>query len=220
MKLNRTISIMIGMVIFVCCVSAWYYTRLPDIVPTHWTADGKINSYGSKWIPILIMPLTVILVMVLAVILPMVSPKQYEIQKFQGAFDEIMLIVMGFMTYLHLVIMEATANPKIELGKWLVGGILIFFAWMGNMLGKTRRNFFMGIRTPWTLASDKVWIATHRMAGKLMVIGGLGGVLGMLLGIPPFPCMIGALILLFYPVIYSLFIYKKYEREGTLESDT
>ncbi len=188
MKLSRTVWIMIIMVVFTVGVSAWYFGRLPDIVPTHWNAEGKVNSYGSKWISLLIMPITVILMSVLTVILPKVSPKQFEIEKFEGAFDNIMLMIVGLMTYLHVVILEATANPKVDIGKWLVGGILIFFAWMGNLLGKTRRNFFMGIRTPWTLASDKVWLATHRLAGKLMVIGGLGGVLGMLLGIPPFVC--------------------------------
>ena len=144
----KTLALISAMVIATITVSAYYYTILPNTVPTHWNASGKVDSYGSKLIPVLIMPIVVLLLGSLTVILPKLSPKQFEIEKFQDTYENIMIIVTGLMTYLQVVILNATANPKVDIGKWLVSGILLFLAWMGNLMGKTRRNFYMGIRTP------------------------------------------------------------------------
>ena len=100
------------------------------------------------------------------------------------------------------------SNPAVVV-RIPIAETFLFFALIGNVLGKVRRNFWVGVRTPWTLASDKVWIATHRLAARLMVVAGMIGALGV-----PVALCFGLLMLaLFVPVVYSYFLYQRLERE-------
>ena len=85
---------------------------------------------------------------------------------------------------------------------------------MGNVLGKVRRNFWMGVRTPWTLASEKVWVATHRLAARLLTAGGLAGAVAAWLGAPLVLCFWLLMVALLWPAVHSLLLYKRLEREG------
>jgi uncharacterized membrane protein len=99
----------------------------------------------------------------------------------------------------------------------MMGGMFLFFALMGNVLGKVRRNFWVGVRTPWTLASEAVWVRTHRQTAWVWVAGGTVGFLAILAGVPPLLALILVLPpLVLYPVVYSLVLYKRLEREGKL----
>jgi uncharacterized membrane protein len=107
--------------------------------------------------------------------------------------------------------MQATVHPGTDPGRPLVGGIFLFFALMGNLLGKVRRNFWMGIRTPWTLASDAVWIATHRAAARLYTAVGLIGAVMVFLGAPLALCFVILIVGAFVPMVQSYFFYKRLE---------
>ena len=100
---------------------------------------------------------------------------------------------------------------------WLIGGMLLIYAALGNVLGKVKRNFYVGIKTPWTLASDTVWNKTHRLAAWLMVASGLGGFFLVMVGVPPFVPLGLFFVAVIYPVFYSLWLYKRLEREGRLD---
>jgi uncharacterized membrane protein len=105
----------------------------------------------------------------------------------------------------------------IALTQMLMGGIFLFFALLGNVLGRVRRNFWMGVRTPWTLASEKVWNATHRLSAWLFLVVGLAGFVAILAGVHPFICLAVFLVVVFWPIFYSLWLYKRLERNGQLE---
>ena len=109
------------------------------------------------------------------------------------------------------------AGPKfMDIGRALIGGMFLFFALMGNVMGKVRKNFYIGIRVPWTLASDRVWNDTHRLAAWLMVGGGIVGFLLVIAGLP-IVWPIGVMIVTFLvPVVYSFVHYKALERQGAL----
>ena len=106
-------------------------------------------------------------------------------------------------------------NKFMDIGRAMIGGMFLFFALLGNVMGKVRKNFYIGIRVPWTLASDRVWNDTHRLAAWLMVAG---GILGFLLVISvPFAWLIGVMLVTFLiPVVYSFVHYKALERRGAL----
>src|SRR5262249_44821666 len=107
-------------------------------------------------------------------------------------------------------------NP-LNLGRWLIAGFFLFFALMGNVLGRVRRNFWMGVRTPWTLASETVWNQTHRLTAWLFVAGGLAGFVAVVAGAPVVWCFVGFLVaLVALPIGYSFALYKKLERLGRL----
>jgi len=124
---------------------------------------------------------------------------------------------MWFCTMAHIsvVALWAGGGHRIDEGQAVLGGICMLFAVMGNVMGKVRRNFFIGIKTPWTLASERVWNATHRFAAKTFVAGGLLGLAFTTIGLrrwPIFALLAGALA----PTIYSLVQYKQMQQRGEL----
>jgi uncharacterized membrane protein len=127
-----------------------------------------------------------------------------------------MLLVFGMMAYVYAVLLWADCGRAIDMGRAISFGVCLFFVLIGNVMGKLRRNFYVGVRTPWTLASERVWNATHRFAAKTFVAGGLVGlalsIVGLFLWAILAP-LVGALV----PVVYSLVIYKRLERRGELE---
>ncbi len=185
------------------------YPHLPDLIPIHWDWHGRVDGWGDKRWATFLMPGMMLLLVSGIVGLPALSPKRFQIEAFESTFNYLMLVTAGLMGYLQLIMLQTALHPELEMGRPLVSGIFLFIALMGNVLGRTRRNFWMGIRTPWTLASEEVWVATHRLAGKLLVAAGILGVLAIWLGVPPSFCFIGLIIVFCIPVVHSYLLYKQ-----------
>ena len=132
------------------------------------------------------------------------------------------MLLSALFLYMHGVILLATwqevrQGPKfMDIGRALVGGMFLFFALLGNVMGKVRKNFYIGIRVPWTLASDRVWNDTHRLAAWLMVGGGIVGFLLVILGLPIVWSIAVMIATFLVPVVYSFVHYKALERQGAL----
>lgn len=132
-----------------------------------------------------------------------------------------MATTIGLLAYIQVVILATTfqeirGEKSLDMGRVLVAGIFVLFGLMGNVMGKVRKNFYIGIRVPWTLASDRVWNDTHRLAAWLMVGGSIVGLALVLLG-TPLPFAFGVLMATaLIPVAYSFFRYKALERRGVL----
>lgn len=195
------------------------YENFPDPVPTHWGWEGKPDGFTPRdqiWMNLLLLPLFMFGMAGLTLLLPWLSPKHFEIEPFREVFEYIMAVVVGFFGYMHVLFLLAMLEVPMDMTRWLLGGMLLFFALLGNVLGKVRRNFYVGIRTPWTLASDAVWEGTHRLGAWLFVIAGVGGFILMMLDVPFWFCFGVAIALILVPVPYSLYLYKRLEREGKL----
>jgi immunity protein, SdpI family len=186
--------------------TAVVYPALPDLLPTHWNLRGEIDGWMPKAAAVaLIFGLMALLALFIAGA-PWLSPRNFDVAEFRATFNYLMVLCIGLFVFIHFVSLRAALHPAIDSGRLLVGGLMLFVGLAGNLLGKTRRNFWMGIRTPWTLASDRVWKATHRLAGRLMVAVGFLGAVAAWLG-APLPLLFWALMAaLLYPAIYSLFL--------------
>lgn len=191
--------------------SAAVYSRLPERLPSHWNIRGEVDGWMPRAAGSAMMPGMSILFLVLLVGLPYLSPSQFKIEPFRGTFNYLMLLCAGLMAFIHVVMQQAALDAGWDSGRAIVAGIFLFFGLLGNLMGKTRRNFFVGIRTPWTLASDSVWVATHRMAGQLMVGGGIVGAIAVLAGAPQVACFALLMFVVLAPVPYSLVLYKREE---------
>jgi uncharacterized membrane protein len=155
-----------------------------------------------------------VLITGLGLILPWLSPKPFDVNRFRPTYEYVLTLVVVLFAYIQLTILLATAGQGEISMKMMIGGILLFFAAMGNVLGKVRRNFWMGVRTPWTIASERVWNETHRLAAWLYTAIGLVGFAAILLGAPLIVVFIVFIACALFPVPYSLYLYKKLEREG------
>ena len=203
-------------------LAAWLYTSLPQRVPIHWNIEGKVDGWGDKSWATFLMPGMMIAFLILFAFLPALSPKHFEVDSFRSTYLYIMVLTTGLFAYMNGVILLATwqevrEGPRfIDIGRALIGGIFLFFAFLGNVMGKVRKNFYIGIRVPWTLASDRVWNDTHRLAAWVMVAAGVIGFLLVIAGASPIVAiglLIGSMLI---PVVYSFIHYKSLERRGAL----
>lgn len=188
--------------------------RLPDTIPTHWNIHGEIDGYGHKPVALLLMPMTMAGLLALFRFLPWLSPRRFEVESFRPTYLSVMLLVLALLAYLHTLMIWAAWSGTADVSRYLVGGVFLFFALVGNVLGRVKRNFWIGIRTPWTLASERVWIDTHRFAARMFVgVGGLGFV-AVLAGLPTAIAFGLFLASVLVSVLYSLILYKRLERRG------
>jgi uncharacterized membrane protein len=202
-------------------VFAYYglHDRLPEQVPIHWNirgeADGFVPRDGALSY-LLILPGVMFGMVLLGLVLPWLSPRGFELDRFRDTFFYIIALITAMFGYLHLVTLAAGFGLGFDLNRVLLGGLFLFLALLGNVLGKVQRNFFVGIRTPWTLASEAVWIRTHRLGAWLFTAGGLAAAVAALAGLHPVVSFVVFGVAALTPVFYSLWLYKKLQKEGRL----
>lgn len=196
--------------------SIWLYPTLPQSIPTHWDINGRVDGWGDKNWALFAMPGLTLLMIALLFLLPWMSPKNFRIDSFRSTFNEIMFVIVLMFVYCHFVISYGSAHPHWDITKPLIAGILAFLGLLGNFMGRVQKNFYVGIRTPWTLASDQVWVATHRLGARMMFATGFVGAILVIFGLPALLAMGILLVGTLYPILYSLLLYKKLERNHAL----
>lgn len=153
--------------------SAVAYTRLPERVPVHWNAAGEVDRYGSPLEGVLVMPLVMVGLALLIPALPRIDPRGANYEKFKPTYHLVMNTILTFMLGVHATILAATLGLPVDVGRVVPIGLGALLIVLGNVLPRTRPNWMFGIRTPWTLSSDRVWERTHRVGGYLMLAAGL-----------------------------------------------
>ena len=191
------------------------YPHLPSLVARHWDIHGQPNGYSPKG-TLYFIPGLMAGMMLLTWLLPWLSPKQFEVESFRSTYMQIMLIMIGLLAYCDAVILWIGVGHSVNVRRAIFSGLCFLFILLGNVMGKVRRNFYIGVRTPWALASERVWNATHRLAAKTMVVGGLVGMALLAGGLDGWPAFAALMAGAFIPVLYSLYFYKQLERRGEL----
>lgn len=153
--------------------SVLVYGRLPDRIPSHWNAAGEIDSYTSRFPGAFMMPTIALALWGLFRLLPKIDPRRQNYAKFQGMYDALIAAVIGFLCLIHIGILAFSLGWPIAVDRLVVGGVAVLFLVLGNLLPRARPNWFVGLRTPWTLSSDRVWERTHRVGGYAFVLAGL-----------------------------------------------
>ena len=192
-------------------VAAYLYPNLPDQIPTHWNIEGEVDDYTAKPWGVVIMPLAAIFVFVVMRLIPTISPKGFRTDNFMDVVNVFTVAIVGFMSGVAVLVLLEANGQDVRINEMIFAGVGLLFIVLGNYMGKVRKNFFIGIRTPWTLASDEVWSRTHRLGGKVFV---LIGIFMMLNGFVRFPVqwLIASIVVVaLLPVIYSYVIYRQIE---------
>lgn len=191
------------------------YGTLPARIPAHWNAAGTVDGWGPR-AGIFTEPLIMLGLALLWRWLPAVSPKRFGVDGFEDTWWFGGMATLGLLAFIQAMLLWAASGAAVDMGRALAGGLGAFMLLLGNVMGKVRRNFWLGVRTPWTLTDERVWYATHRLAGRTMVLGGLLAIAAALAGLPGWSgtalVLAGALV----PAAYSLVYYKRLERAGRL----
>ena len=187
------------------------YPGLPDPMPSHWNAAGQIDGWMPKFWGAMLIPGIMAVLWLTFLVLPRISPRGFEMDPFVRAWGFLRVAILAYMLLVGVLVLQAAKTQGEISQRVLLGGMGVLFVVMGNFLGKVTRNFFVGIRTPWTLANEEVWYRTHRLGGKCFVAAGLFVLACALAGLG-FWVMIGAiLVAAIIPVGYSYVIYRRLE---------
>jgi uncharacterized membrane protein len=184
--------------------------QLPEKLPMHWNVSGEIDSYWPKNQAVWFIPFMSIIMFILFQVLPSVDPKKNKYSLFKREWEIIQTGLIGFFTYLQFVILYISLNPAVQLLPLMFIGLGSLFVLMGNYLSKIRQNYFLGIKVPWTLASEDNWNKTHRFASWCFVIIGIVTIAeSYFIWYTPVVVFGGIMMAAFLPIVYSFLIYKK-----------
>lgn len=204
-----TITIVVMLAIsFIIAVGL--YPTMPDPMPSHWNAAGEIDGYMSKFWGMFLMPLITIGIFLMFLAIPRIDPLKANIAQFIESYNTMMVLLVAYMLYIYILTLLAALGYAFNMTTWLLPAMGILFIAIGFLIGRAKRNFFIGIRTPWTLSSDTVWAKTHAL-GKWMFVGaGAVSVVCAFLGEFAFWIMMLSLMAAaFVPIIYSYVLWKR-----------
>jgi uncharacterized membrane protein len=188
------------------------WNQLPDPMASHWNINDQVDGYISRFWGVLMLPLVSVGTFVLFLVIPSIDPLKANISEFRGVFNLFIVLVIGFLIYLYgLTLAWNLGYTGFRMSGAMLPAIGLLFICIGFMMRQAKRNFFIGIRTPWTLSSDTVWNETHRIGAVLFMISGTLAFIGSFFGgmaafwIMLVPLLSSTIFLL----IYSYVLYRR-----------
>ncbi|MCX6818991.1 MAG: DUF1648 domain-containing protein [Candidatus Aenigmarchaeota archaeon] len=206
-------AISLALIILSFIIGIYIYPQMPASMASHWNAQGIVDGYMSKFWGLFLMPVISVFLFLLFLAIPRIDPMKKNIQKFRKYFDIFIMIIIAFLLYLYSLTILWSLGFKFSMIFMLLPAFAILFYYAGILTENAKRNWFIGIRTPWTLSNDKVWDKTHKLGGLLFKLCGIIALFGMLL--PDYALLfviIPAVVLAIYTVVYSYFEYQKIKR--------
>jgi uncharacterized membrane protein len=177
---NRTTLIIVAILIVASTLAGLLlWNQLPEQMASHWGANDQVNGYMSKFWGVFLMPIITITMLLLFLVIPSIDPLKANIVQFRDYFNTFIALITAFMVYIYgLTLAWNLGYTNFRMSTAMLPAMGLLFIFVGVMVGKAKRNYFIGIRTPWTLSSDKVWDETHRIGGKLFIASGVLSLLG------------------------------------------
>ena len=209
----RIINLAYLFVILSFAVSAYYYPLMPDQMVSHWGLAGEPNGYLSKAFLLFLMPALSLVMLVVFYFIPRIDPLKKNISKFKNYYEGFIVLLIGFLLYIQLITIFWNSGMRFQIIQAIIPAFAVLFYYIGVMMEHTKRNWFIGIRTPWTISSDVVWDKTHKIGGKIFRAVGIISLLGTILNEYAFYLMIVPIIVgMVYTVAYTYFEYKKLKK--------
>lgn len=189
------------------------YPALPAEVPTHWNLAGEVDDTMRKLPGAFIAPAIATLVALAMTVLPKIDPRRGNWAKFPEERRIVVAVLVLFMALMEGVTLGAALGWDVNVAAWAVGGIGGLFIAMGNYLPRIRSNWWLGIRTPWTLENERVWRATHRVGGRAFVAAGVLCLLAAAVlpaAVRPWIALGAIGVASLFPLVYSYFAWRRH----------
>jgi len=200
------------LIIIIACfvIGIYLYPKMPEQMASHWNAQGKVDGYMSRFWGVFLMPFVFVGLALLFIAIPRIDPLKNNIEKFRKYYDGFIILFFIFMllVYFQTILWNLGIEISPNLAFPILMGFLFFY--IGVLLENAKRNWFIGIRTPWTLSSDKVWNKTHKLGSKMFKTAGIIALIGFLFQkYATYFILIPVLFAAFYLIVYSYFEYQK-----------
>jgi uncharacterized membrane protein len=191
------------------------YPMMPDIVVSHWNAAGQVDGHLPKFWGLIVVPLLMYCFCALLAALPRIDPLRKNYPKFQSWYEGFILAFAVFFFLLQLQIILWGMGTEVSPNLTLPAMIGILFIFIGFLMEHTEPNWFVGIRTPWTLSSERVWKKTHERGGTLFKLAGVLSMVGTFAGIYAWLFIIVPVIAAaVYTVVYSYVVFRREQAAG------
>jgi len=207
----RKSEILILLLVIVSFIAGYFlYPQLPEKMASHWNAQGEVDGYVSRFWGAFLMPIIALAMFLMFLFIPRIDPMKENIEKFRNYFDGFIILIILFLFYIYGLTILWNFEYIFDMGQVLAPAFAILFYFSGILIGKAKRNWFIGIRTPWTMTNDIVWNKTHKMGAILFKVSGVICLLGLLFSAFAFAFVLVPVILFsIYLIIYSYLEYRK-----------
>lgn len=199
-------------IVFMLFFTVLLYNQLPAQVPIHWNIAGQVDRTADRAVGAFLSPGIALGLWLLLLTLPRIDPRRENYKLFASTYQTLINLILIFLAVLHVMTLGAALGWNIPVAQVVLVGVGLLIALLGNLLGRVQPNWFVGIRTPWTLSDPEVWKQTHRLGGRTFVAAGLlAALVGLLVPPPIGPAlfiiivMVGTLV----PVLYSYIFWRR-----------
>lgn len=187
------------------------YGRLPGQVPSHWNLAGEVDGWMPRPIGAFASPAIATFTAGLMYLLPRIDPRAGHVEKFRDDYRLLVNLMVLFFAVMEVATLGFALGWPVEVDRVIMGSVGLLFVGMGNYLPRVRSNWFMGIRTPWTMDNERVWRATHRVGGRTFVAAGL--MLGAAALLPaearPALTLVSIAVAVVIPFVYSYVAWRR-----------
>jgi len=211
--MRKSEVIVLGVILLSFIIGIYFYPQMPEKIASHWNAQGQVDGYMSKFWGLFLMPLLSMILFLLFIAIPKIDPLKHNIEKFRKYYDGFVVLIIVYLFYVYLLTIFWNIGIRFSMVQPLVPAIGILFYYIGILTENAKRNWFIGIRTPWTLSSEKVWEKTHKIGGKLFKTAGAFAFIGVFFqSYALFFILVPIILVAAYTIIYSYFEYQKETR--------
>lgn len=192
------------------------FSRMPAEMASHWNAAGEANGTMSRFWGVFLVPIMSLGLLGLFLIIPRIDPLRANIEKFQNYYYGFITVFLIYFFYVYVLTLLWSLDFRFDMTRALMPAIGVLFIFVGLMTLKAKRNFFIGIRNPWTLSSEEVWDRTHKLGGRLFIAAGIvTTILTMFLAEIAIWVMVGmVMVTSLFSYVYSYLVFHKLEKEG------
>lgn len=210
MKARTVIIWTIVLVLAALAIGLILEPRFSDPMAVHWNEMGEADGYGSRFMGLWFLPLMTIGLTLLLLGIPLIDPLKKNIEQFRKEYYTFILLFVVFFVYLHVISLLFNLGLRFNMFAMMIPAFGGFFYYIGIMMEKAKRNYFIGVRTPWTLADDEVWDETHRVGAKGFKISGVLTLVGVVFpSIAIWAMMVPLFVVSFYTIVYSYVVYRR-----------
>lgn len=210
MKIRPANIIIPTLIILSFALAIYFYPQMPDKMAFHWNVKNEVNSYTSRFWALFMMPLLSVGLYILFIILPMIDPKRENIEEFRKYYDRFMMVFFLFMFYIFSLTLIWNKGTTFNMAQFIVPAFGVLFIYVGILVKHAKQNWFIGIRTPWTLSNKVVWDKTHKIGGILFMIAGIICFFAALVPEIAYYLVLGPIILIFiFVIVYSYIEFRK-----------
>lgn len=213
MQTKTSINIIVILILISFGIGVYFYPQLPERIASHWNVLGEVDGYMSKFWGVFLFPIILLGISLLFLILPKIDPLKKNFVGFKKYYNALMVFISAFLFYIYTLTIVWNMGIVFNMTQFIIPVMGILFFYIGTILEHMKRNWFVGIRTPWTLSSDLVWDKTHKLGSRLFKIVGV-----IVFGSVFFPqyllwfVLVPTILMVLLLFVYS---YLEYQKEKT-----